>query len=99
MGEDRARRRDELFGRLRVGDMVTGTVSGLTSYGAFVDIGGLDGLVHVSELSWERVRRVTDVLHLGDRVNAKVVKLAPERNQIMLSLRLADPRRDDPVAS
>ena len=87
MGEDPTKRRDELFRRLRVGDLVTGTVSGLTSYGAFVDIGGADGLIHVSELSWDRARRVADVLQLGDRVNVKVVKLAPERNQIMLSLR------------
>lgn len=87
------KRRDELFRQLHVGDQVTGTVSGLTSYGAFVDIGGADGLIHISELSWDQVRRVTDVLHLGDPVKVKVVKLAPERNQIMLSLRQADPSR------
>jgi len=49
----------------------------VTSYGAFVDIGGADGLIHVSELSWDRARRVADVLQLGDRANVKVVKLAP----------------------
>jgi S1 RNA binding domain len=90
MSEDRKKRRDDLFRQLQVGDLLTGTVSGLMSYGAFVDIGGADGLVHVSELSWDPVRRVTDVLHLGDRVNVKVVKLAPERNHIMLSLRQAN---------
>src|SRR5437870_13538089 len=87
MGEDRARRREELFGQLRVGDMVTGTVSGVASYGAFVDISGADGLIHVSELSWDRIRRVSDVVHPGDQVEAKVIKLSPERNQILLSLR------------
>ena len=85
--EDRARKREDLFSRLGVGDEVTGTVSGLTSYGAFVDIGGADGLIHISELSWDRVSRVTDVLQLGEQVRVKVIKLDPEQNRISLSLR------------
>lgn len=85
--EDRARRREDLFSRVQVGDVVTGTVSGLTSYGAFVDIGGADGLIHISELSWDRVSRVTDVLQLGDKVEVKVIKLDPDQNRISLSLR------------
>src|SRR5947209_4143018 len=85
--EDRARRREDLFSRVQVGDMVTGTVSGLTSYGAFVDIGGADGLIHISELSWDRVSRVTDVLQLGEKVEVKVIKLDPDQNRISLSLR------------
>ncbi len=85
--EDRARRREDLFNRIQVGDVVTGTVSGLTSYGAFVDIGGADGLIHISELSWDRVSKVTDVLQLGDRVEVKVIKLDPDQNRISLSLR------------
>src|SRR5579859_928028 len=85
--EDRARKREDLFSRLGVGDEVTGTVSGLTSYGAFVDIGGADGLIHISELSWDRVSRVSDVLTLGDNVRVKVIKLDPDNNRISLSLR------------
>jgi ribosomal protein S1 len=85
--EDRARRREDLFARLQVGDEVGGTVSGLTSYGAFVDIGGADGLIHISELSWDRVTRVTDVLQPGDEVNVKVIKLDTDQNRISLSLR------------
>ena len=85
--EDRARRREDLFNRIQVGDVVSGTVSGLTSYGAFVDIGGADGLIHISELSWDRVSKVTDVLQLGDRVEVKVIKLDPDQNRISLSLR------------
>ena len=85
--EDRARRRDDLFTRLSVGDMVKGTVSGLTSYGAFVDIGGADGLIHISELSWDRVSKVTDVLQLGDEVQVKVIKLDRDQSRISLSLR------------
>jgi small subunit ribosomal protein S1 len=85
--EDRARRREDLFSRIQVGDVVTGAVSGLTSYGAFVDIGGADGLIHISELSWDRVSRVTDVLQLGEQVEVKVIKLDPDQNRISLSLR------------
>ncbi len=85
--EDRARRREDLFSRVQVGDIVSGAVSGLTSYGAFVDIGGADGLIHISELSWDRVSRVTDVLQLGEQVEVKVIKLDPDQNRISLSLR------------
>ncbi len=85
--EDRARRRDDLFSRLAVGDVVKGTVSGLTSYGAFVDIGGADGLIHISELSWDRVSKVTDVLQLGEEVTVKVIKLDADQSRISLSLR------------
>jgi len=85
--EDRARRRDELFGRLGVGDTVKGTVSGLTTYGAFVDIGGADGLIHISELSWDRVSKVSDVLQVGDEVSVKVIKLDADQSRISLSLR------------
>src|ERR1700736_5850486 len=85
--EDRAKRREDLFSRVQVGDIVSGAVSGLTSYGAFVDIGGADGLIHISELSWDRVSRVTDVLQLGEQVEVKVIKLDPDQNRISLSLR------------
>jgi len=85
--EDRARKREELFSRLQMGTTVKGTVSGITSYGAFVDIGGADGLIHISELSWDRVSKVTDVLQLGEEVTVKVIKLDPEQTRISLSLR------------
>src|SRR5216684_715119 len=75
--EDRARKREELFSRLQMGATVKGTVSGITSYGAFVDIGGADGLIHISELSWDRVSKVTDVLQLGEELTVKVIKLDP----------------------
>src|SRR5580693_9647827 len=85
--EDRARQREELFSRLQTGATVKGTVSGVTSYGAFVNLGGADGLIHISELSWDRVSKVTDVLQLGDEVTVKVIKLDHENNRISLSLR------------
>ncbi len=85
--EDRARQRSELFERLQVGDTVRGRVSGLTSYGAFVSLGVADGLIHISELSWDRVANVSDVLDLGQEVTVKIIKLDPELSRISLSLR------------
>ncbi len=85
--DDRARQRGELFERLKVGEVVRGKVSGLTSYGAFVNLGGADGLIHISELSWERVSNVSDVLQPGQEVSVKVIKLDPELSRISLSLR------------
>jgi len=85
--EDRARQRSELFERLKVGDVVRGKVSGLTSYGAFVNLGGADGLIHISELSWDRIGSVADVLQVGQDVRVKVIKLDPEQARISLSMR------------
>ncbi len=85
--EDRARQRSELFERLKVGDVVSGKVSGLTSYGAFVNLGGADGLIHISELSWDRIGSVAEVLQVGQEVRVKVIKLDPEQARISLSMR------------
>jgi predicted RNA-binding protein with RPS1 domain len=68
-------------------------VSGLTSYGAFVNLGGADGLIHISELSWDRINNVSDMLSVGDEVRVKVIKLDPELSRISLSLRQLS---DDP---
>src|ERR1700716_4761421 len=87
MDEDRARQREELFEKLKVGDVVKGRVSGLTTYGAFVNLGGADGLIHISELSWDRVNSVNEVLSVGDEVEVKVIKLDHELSRISLSLR------------
>jgi len=91
--EDRARQREELFEKLAVGDVIEGKVSGLTSYGAFVNLGGADGLIHISELSWDRINNVSDMLAVGDDVKVKVIKLDPELSRISLSLRQMS---DDP---
>jgi len=85
--EDRARQRGELFEKLKIGDEIQGKVSGLTTYGAFVNLGAADGLIHISELSWDRVANVGDVLQVGQDVQVKVIKLDPETSRISLSLR------------
>jgi small subunit ribosomal protein S1 len=85
--EDRARQRGELFEKLKIGDEIQGKVSGLTTYGAFVNLGAADGLIHISELSWDRVANVADVLQVGQDVRVKVIKLDPDTSRISLSLR------------
>jgi len=85
--EDRARQRGELFEKLKIGDEIEGKVSGLTTYGAFVNLGAADGLIHISELSWDRVANVADVLTVGQDVRVKVIKLDPDTSRISLSLR------------
>ncbi|HXN03902.1 MAG TPA: 30S ribosomal protein S1 [Candidatus Acidoferrum sp.] len=85
--EDRARQRGELFEKLKIGDEIEGKVSGLTTYGAFVNLGAADGLIHISELSWDRVANVADVLTVGQEVRVKVIKLDPDTSRISLSLR------------
>jgi small subunit ribosomal protein S1 len=85
--EERARLRDELFSRLEVGSVVPGKVSGLTSYGAFVNLGGADGLIHISELSWNRIEKPSEVVNVGDELKVKIIKLDPELSRISLSLR------------
>ena len=85
--QESKKRRDEVFGSIQVGDYVKGTVSRLVDFGAFVDIGGVDGLIHVSEVSWKRVRKPSDVLSAGQEVNALVIAVDPDKNKISLSLK------------
>ena len=77
----------EVFGKIQEGSHVEGTVSRIVDFGAFVDLGGVDGLIHVSEVSWKRVRKVTEVLSVGDHVKAIVLKADPEKGKISLTLR------------
>jgi small subunit ribosomal protein S1 len=75
------------FSELKEGDTVRGTVRSLADYGAFVDIGGVDGLLHVGEISWQRVNKPSDVLSLGDQVEARVLKIDPDKRRISLSMK------------
>ncbi len=80
--------RDRIYGQIKEGDTVTGTVRSLTDYGAFVDIGGVDALLHVAEISWGRVNKPADVLSLGQQVEVKVLKLASEGDKRRISVGL-----------
>lgn len=83
----------DLFARLKVGDVVTGRVSNLRRFGAFVDLGGFEGLIHISELSWGRVNYPGDVVEPGDEVRVYVLDVNPAERKIQLSLKqlLSDP--------
>jgi small subunit ribosomal protein S1 len=83
--------REQLLSELAVGDIVTGEVTSLAEFGAFVDLGGADGLVHISELAWERVRHPADVLSLGEEVEVQVISIDEERKRIGLSLKRLEP--------
>ncbi|NPA26162.1 MAG: S1 RNA-binding domain-containing protein [Chloroflexi bacterium] len=79
--------KDKLLEKIKVGDVLTGRVTRITPFGAFVDIGGADGLVHISEISWEHIKRPEDVLEEGQEVKVKVIEVDPERRRIGLSIR------------
>lgn len=85
--EARDELKDRLIDELEVGEVRTGHVISLADFGAFVDIGGADGLVHTSELSWKRVDHPSDVLKVGQEIQVKVLDLDVERKRISLSLR------------
>jgi small subunit ribosomal protein S1 len=87
----RAKKREQLLEELQEGDHVHGTVSNICDFGAFVDIGGTDGLVHISELSWRRTNHPSEVLNVGDEVDAYVLRVDRQRKRIGLSLRLLQP--------
>ena len=84
----RALKEEEIYQTLQAGETVEGVVRRLADFGAFVDIGGVDGLVHLSELSWKRVKSASEVVSVGDRVKVTVLNVDPEKRRI--SLRLAD---------
>jgi small subunit ribosomal protein S1 len=80
-----------LLERLHPGDVCQGVVTNLTSFGAFVDLGGIEGLIHISELSWDRVRAPQDVLHPGQEIEVHVLGVNPDEGRIALSLKQMRP--------
>jgi small subunit ribosomal protein S1 len=94
--EWRQQQKARLLSELMEGDVVTGTVTGLRDFGAFVNLGGADGLIHVSELAWHRVDHPRDVLKIGDEIEVYVLSLDRETNRIALSRKrlLPDPWSD-----
>ena len=89
--EERREKRDELFSSLQVGQKVTGTVRSIAPFGVFVDLGGIDGLVHKSELSWNKVNNPESGYQVGDEVEAEVIDINHERGRISLSIRRLQP--------
>ena len=89
---EEAARKKELWNTFEVGSIVKGTVRRLADFGAFVDIGGVDGLVHVTDLSWGRVKHPSDVVSVGQQIDVKILNVDPERERISLSYKQTQPR-------
>ncbi|HYN69783.1 MAG TPA: 30S ribosomal protein S1 [Candidatus Eisenbacteria bacterium] len=89
--EERREKRDELFSSLQVGQKVTGNVRSIAPFGVFIDLGGIDGLVHKSELSWNKVNNPESGYHVGEEVEAEVIDINHERGRISLSVRRLQP--------
>jgi small subunit ribosomal protein S1 len=85
--EARAEQRTELVGQLLEGEIREGVVKNITDYGAFVDLGGIDGLLHVTDMSWKRVNHPSQVLAVGDTVKVQVVKINPDTQRISLGMK------------
>jgi len=84
---EREIKQKEVFSTLHEGDIIKGTVKRLVDYGAFIDVGGVDGLAHISDLSWERITQASDVLKVGDEVDVYVKNIDPEAHRISLSIK------------
>ena len=96
--EQREGLKDKLLEELREGEVRSGKVTGVSSFGAFVDLGGADGLIHISELSWTPVASVEDAVHVGDEVQVYVLRVDKEARRIALSLRRLTPTPWDEAA-
>ncbi|MDO8347572.1 MAG: 30S ribosomal protein S1 [Rugosibacter sp.] len=83
MGEDR----QKLMDNLQEGTIIKGIVKNITDYGAFVDLGGIDGLLHITDLAWRRVRHPSEVINVGDEVTAKILKFDQEKNRVSLGMK------------
>src|SRR5208337_736039 len=86
------------FSEIKEGETMSGTVRSLTDYGAFVDLGGVDALLHVSDLAWGRVNKPADVLTLGQQIEVKVLKVDPDKRRISLGMKQLQPHPWDAVA-
>jgi small subunit ribosomal protein S1 len=85
--ESRAELRNELLGKLKEGAIVDGVVKNITDYGAFIDMGGVDGLLHVTDISWKRISHPSEALSIGQSVRVKVTKFDPETKRVSLGMK------------
>jgi len=98
--EELNQKKQELLSTLEAGQIREGTVVRLADFGAFVDLGGIDGLIHNSELSWSRIKHPSEVVQIGDKVQVEIMKFDPETKKVSLSLKhaLEDPWKQVPEA-
>lgn len=91
LDEERKQLREETLKNLKEGEVVEGTVKNLTDYGAFIDLGGVDGLLHITDISWGRVGHVSEKLSVGDRIKVKVLHFDQEKGKVSLGLKQGTP--------
>ena len=85
--ETRAEQRSEIVAKLEEGQAVDGVVKNITDYGAFIDLGGIDGLLHVTDMAWRRVNHPSEILNVGDTVKVQIVRINPETHRISLGMK------------
>ncbi|MEA2081967.1 MAG: S1 RNA-binding domain-containing protein, partial [Elusimicrobiota bacterium] len=95
--EDYKKNQEKFWDEVREGEVREGTVRGITKFGAFVDIGGFEGLLHIKDISWGRTENVADELEMGQKINVKVTKLNKTKNRVSLSLKETTPHPWDNV--
>lgn len=93
---DNSEEREKLLSELEEGKVIKGVIKNLTDYGAFVDLGGLDGLLHITDISWKRIKHPSEVLNIGDEVKVTVLKFDKDKNRVSLGLKqlVSDPWGD-----
>ncbi|MBR6231818.1 MAG: 30S ribosomal protein S1 [Alphaproteobacteria bacterium] len=88
--EERAAQCSEIIKNMSEGQVVEGTVKNITEYGAFIDLGGIDGLLHVTDISWKRIANPADVLKVGDKIKVQIIKFSPENGRVSLGMKQLD---------
>ncbi len=91
LNEERQKALEKVWANINVGDIVEGTVMRFTDYGAFVDIGGIDGLLHISEISWGKLKHPKEVLEIGQKISVKILSMNEEKGKISLGLKQTIP--------
>ena len=91
LNEERQRRMQEMWDHLAVGDVIEGSVMRFTDYGAFIDIGGVDGLLHISEISWGKLRHPSDMLDINQKIQVKILSMNKEKEKISLGYKQNQP--------
>lgn len=89
--EERGKMRNEILGQIQEGMVVKGIVKNITDYGAFIDLGGIDGLLHITDMSWGRVKHPSNLLNLGDEIEVKILKFDSEKERVSLGLKQVQP--------
>ncbi len=91
--QEREERRKETLEKIQVGSVIDGTVKNITDYGAFIDLGGIDGLLHITDMSWGRINHPSELFHVGDEIQVRILKFDPENQRVSLGYKQI---REDP---